>query len=57
MTSTGLITEVDLKDYRPQILDPGVSSGITLTIVSDLTWKITVFTNEIENSQLLTNLP
>ena len=57
MTSTGLITEVDTKDYRPQILDHGVSSGITLTIASDLTWKISVFTNEIENSQLLTNLP
>ena len=42
--------------YRPQILDHGVSSGITLTIASDLTLKISLFTNEIEISQLLANL-
>lgn len=43
--------------YWPQILDNGVSSGISLTIASDLTWKISVFANEIENSQILRNLP
>ena len=56
MTFTRLITDKRLY-YRPQILDHGVSPGITWTIASDLTWKISVFTDEIENSQLLRNLP
>ena len=34
-----------------------LSSAITLTIASDLTQKISLFTNKIEITQLLANLP